>query len=195
MPDYEAWDLVDEFTVPQAACLWCGIEPGAIPRTTIHQHPQTVAIKRMIEGAIERGQLTAKSVDELWSSRDMRYNEATVALSDLRALAESKNQRPAFLFPEDRGEDDKAVAPQKTKKAKKISLSPVGRKKGQGSLAQFDEPLIEEMHKLIGGDEEEASVYSAAQQVAGQAKGAGTLESKIDRLRKRYREEHPLKET
>ncbi len=94
---------------------------------------------------------------------------------------------------EDRGDDDNAAVPQKTKKEQKVLPSTVGRKKGQGSLARSDKPLVQKMHKLIEGDEEEASVLSAAEQFAGEAKGGGTRDSKIDRLRKRYREEYPLK--
>ena len=90
--------------------------------------------------------------------------------------------------------DDNAAAPQKTKKEQKVLRSPVGRKPGQAPFARSDKLLVKEMHKLVGDDEEETSVSSAARQFAPKAKGGGTLESKVDRLRKRYREEHPLKE-
>lgn len=61
-----------------------------------------------------------------------------------------------------------------------------GPVKGTGSLEKADKPLIEKMHRLII-NEDAKSVHDAANQVAGRAKGSGTIESRIKRLERRYR--------
>jgi hypothetical protein len=70
----------------------------------------------------------------------------------------------------------------------------VGKKKsrasrpGQKSLREADKPLLEEMKGLI--DRRKAqSAEDAARLVARKATGRGTMESKTERLAKRYREE------
>jgi hypothetical protein len=50
-----------------------------------------------------------------------------------------------------------------------------------------DEPLLREMVRLMDS-RECSSVWAAAQRVAPQARGGGTLESKVKRLHRRYRE-------
>jgi hypothetical protein len=64
-----------------------------------------------------------------------------------------------------------------------------GRKKGQGSLDGIDSPLIEEMRGLLRAGSA-ASPEAAAKKVAGKAHGTSTLESKVDRLAKRYRKRY-----
>lgn len=66
-------------------------------------------------------------------------------------------------------------------------VRPRGRTKGSGSLAPDDEPLLDEMEEKLK-QREVASVQAAAQAVASKAKGAGTLDSRRDRLAKRFRE-------
>ena len=61
-----------------------------------------------------------------------------------------------------------------------------GRKPGSGSFKHADEPLFQEMLKLIKSDAA-ASPEAAAKLVASRAKGSGTLESKVDRLAKAFR--------
>jgi hypothetical protein len=65
-----------------------------------------------------------------------------------------------------------------------------GRKLGSGSYQRADEPFLMKMHKLIKKTSAK-SANDAAGQVADGAPGAGTPESKRDRLAKRYRERFP----
>ena len=60
-----------------------------------------------------------------------------------------------------------------------------GRKKGSGSLADSDSPLLEDMENLIAGGEV-ASVWAAAMKMSDKATGAGTPNSKAKRLAGRY---------
>lgn len=60
-----------------------------------------------------------------------------------------------------------------------------GRKKGSGSYADKDAPLVKEMRVLLK-KKEAFSVEAAAAKVASKAHGAGTIDSKRDRLAKRY---------
>ncbi|MHB0770963.1 hypothetical protein ACYCVF_18260 [Bradyrhizobium sp. 1.29L] len=61
-----------------------------------------------------------------------------------------------------------------------------GKKKGQGSYAALDEPLLDEMAALLK-NLSVASPEEAAKRVATRAHGAGTIESKVERLAKRFR--------
>lgn len=61
-----------------------------------------------------------------------------------------------------------------------------GRREGSGSYERLDKPLIDEMQGLI--DQGKAvSPEAAAKMVTAKAYGAGTIDSKIDRLAKRFR--------
>jgi hypothetical protein len=66
-----------------------------------------------------------------------------------------------------------------------------GRRPGSGSYERRDEPLLKEMRKLIE-DGNAKSPHEAACKVAGSAKGAGTVESRVTRLAKRYGKMYPL---
>lgn len=59
-----------------------------------------------------------------------------------------------------------------------------GRRKGQGSYDADDMPLVEEMRELVRGG---LSVHAAALGLVGKARGAGSPESKVSRLERRYR--------
>jgi hypothetical protein len=61
-----------------------------------------------------------------------------------------------------------------------------GRQKGEGSFATVDLPLLEAMKALISSGEA-ASAEEAARQIAHKAHGGGTLESKAERLARRFR--------
>ena len=65
-----------------------------------------------------------------------------------------------------------------------------GRRKGVGSLAAKDAPLIGEMHRMLSQGEVFSS-YAAATLLLGSAAGAGSDESKRKRLVDRYREQFP----
>ena len=61
------------------------------------------------------------------------------------------------------------------------------RKKGDGSYADIDLPLLDEMKELISSHRA-ASPEEAARMLAKKALGSGSEESKAERLAKRYRE-------
>jgi hypothetical protein len=62
-----------------------------------------------------------------------------------------------------------------------------GRKRGNVSLALADAPFVHEMHQLITADATgSTSIFAAASKVVDRAPGAGSRESKVDRLRRRY---------
>jgi hypothetical protein len=65
-----------------------------------------------------------------------------------------------------------------------------GRKPGSGSWGHADEPLVEEMHRLIDSGSAK-SAEDAARLVEDRAAGSGTLASKRTRLAKRYRKRFP----
>ena len=65
-----------------------------------------------------------------------------------------------------------------------------GRRKGAGSLETMDEPLLQKMRPLIQSHAV-ASISQAAAKVVNRAAGAGTVESKIKRLARRYNERFP----
>jgi hypothetical protein len=64
-----------------------------------------------------------------------------------------------------------------------------GRPKGSGSLAPKDEPLVAKMDELLSSGQA-TSVQNAATSLAKIAAGSGTLESKRDRLVRRYSAEY-----
>ena len=64
----------------------------------------------------------------------------------------------------------------------------LGRKKGSGSLAALDKPLLEEMEKMIS-EGSVVSEWAAALKMAPKATGSGTIESKARRLARHYREQ------
>ena len=61
------------------------------------------------------------------------------------------------------------------------------KKKGDGSYANIDLPLLDEMKELISSHRA-ASPEEAARMLAKKAHGSGSEESKAERLAKRYRE-------
>jgi hypothetical protein len=63
---------------------------------------------------------------------------------------------------------------------------PRGRQKGQGSFESLDLPLLQEMKRLISSGAA-ASAEEAARSVAPKAHGGGSLESKAERLARRFR--------
>ena len=102
MPDFTAWALVDALTVNQAACLWVGAEPTESDterkyRGKTAELDQVAAVKQMLSAAIRAGELSADpSANPMAMIGD--DSETLVSRETLREFAETKNQRPAFLF-------------------------------------------------------------------------------------------------
>ena len=114
MPDFATWALVDALTVEQAACLWAGAEPTE----SRFQRPkaledQVAAIKQMLTAAIRSGVLKADtSANPLEMIGD--HSNSLLTREGLQVFAESKNQRPSFLFdtllpPKTKQVDDSSV--------------------------------------------------------------------------------------
>ena len=98
MPDFAAWSLVDALTVEQTACLWVSVNPteSSLSRTSV-QKDRIAAIKQMLTAAIQLGLLEADTSTNLWATIG-DHSKSVVTREALRAFAESKNQRPTFLF-------------------------------------------------------------------------------------------------
>ena len=113
--NWDYWDLVDTFTLGQAAYLWCGIEPVADGYITFgFKRPEVLAIAQFLKMAVQNGDIEAgpdhmnyrlndpnprtNTLDAI--GMDHKLLDALVSRADLQKLAESKGQKPAFLFPE-----------------------------------------------------------------------------------------------
>ena len=98
MPDFATWALADALTVRQAACLWAGADPSEsrfYPTGVLKD--QITAVEQMLTAAIRSGVLDADwSANAFASLGD--HSKSVVTREALRAFAENKNQRPAFLF-------------------------------------------------------------------------------------------------
>ena len=128
MVDYIVWGMADPLTVQQAACLWAGIEPSS--SMLMRPQAETAAIAprlQMLTGAIASGELRADT-----TTNAFRYigdhSESLVKRVDLMAFAESRGERPAFLF-------DTMLKP--AAKAPKSDPAPHQKNKG-GRPAEWD---------------------------------------------------------
>jgi hypothetical protein len=130
------------------------------------------------------------------SNRSDESGHLFVRRSDLaRALAPAGEPSPKQIAESSSTtHEPAAAAPPSNQKAgqRKPSSAAVshGRPKGSGSLERADAPLIERMRKLIM-EGECVSPTAAAQAVAADAMGAGTLDSKVRRLVERYGAKYP----
>ena len=90
--------MVDTFTVEQAACLWAGVNPSKSSYSRSEAESDRLApILQLLSAAIQAGQIPADS-----STNSLvligNYSKSLVTRDDLKALANSKGQRPTFLF-------------------------------------------------------------------------------------------------
>ena len=92
------WALTDAFTVEQAACLWVGADPSANSLSRPRSERRQIApIAQMLSAAIQTGKIRADSSrNGLECIGD--YSKSLISADELRAFAEMKDQRPAFLF-------------------------------------------------------------------------------------------------
>jgi hypothetical protein len=91
MVDYALWAQVPLLTIRQAAHLWAGLDPDKLYSGEASRKFQLR--QRIIGGAIESKTLPA--------TYDYGRKEWRIARSDLRAFAESRSERPLFLFYEE----------------------------------------------------------------------------------------------
>jgi hypothetical protein len=98
MVDLAAWTFADILTVDQAACLWAGSDPAANPFSkSANEITNIAAIKQALSGAIATNLLVADSSrNALASIGD--YSTSLVTRRALQLFAESKGERPSFLF-------------------------------------------------------------------------------------------------
>lgn len=95
--DYHKEDKRDEWPIYQVAFLWHGYEPPVIKRHWDEMNRDIQDRKNMLHAAVDR--------DELSPSREKRYpNGVTryVSREELRRFCEARDERPPFLFPEER---------------------------------------------------------------------------------------------
>lgn len=98
MVDFIVWGMADPLTVEQAACLWAGYDPSSLMwRRPQAERAAIEPLLQMLTGAIASGELQADSNSNT-ALIIGDYNKSFVKRADLMALAESRGQRPAFLF-------------------------------------------------------------------------------------------------
>jgi hypothetical protein len=103
-PNYSVWDDLDKLTLVQAACLWADNTPVA-DQAGLKLLPNALGRYMMLAQAIMDGALPA--YERLESNILKRVSKPGIYTilkrSDLKTLAESKNVKPRFLYPERRG--------------------------------------------------------------------------------------------
>lgn len=100
-PVYEHWDSVEVFTVAQAVCLWCDQEPMSDFHYRTKRTGKISAVEQMFVGAISDKFLSVDSSKNGFAVVG-DYSKSLVRRCDLVGFAESKEQRPKFLYPEER---------------------------------------------------------------------------------------------
>lgn len=86
---FSEWDSVDLVSIAQAAHLWEGLppEPGHVVKTKAYAR-----FRRLKNRLTELGHIPA--------GRGMAKADQTVSRELLKRIAEERNERPAFLYPE-----------------------------------------------------------------------------------------------
>ena len=100
-PNYEAWDQVRELTLIRAACLWAEQEPVNHP---IQMMPEAQPRYTMLIEACRGGELKAfvrYNTGEVHPVNDPDFGHF-LRRDDLKKFAESRGEKPKFLFPEER---------------------------------------------------------------------------------------------
>lgn len=91
------WMHVDQFTVDQAAALWCGSPPAKNFLSEINNSTEFHAIKQMLTAAIASNLLASDTRLNYFASTG-DHSKTLVWRSDLELFARGKNLFPAFLF-------------------------------------------------------------------------------------------------
>jgi len=109
--DFAAWDRRSKFTLREAAQLWANIPPT--PECPLSQMADVI-LNELIEAGksnelateipMPRSELAQVSLAAgIALTGERVFFDSLATRSDLRSWAEAKDERPAFLFPEDRG--------------------------------------------------------------------------------------------
>ncbi|MBN8179975.1 hypothetical protein [Roseibium aggregatum] len=130
MGEKSNWNFVDLFTLHQAACLWCDLNPAKIIELLEFQHPsEVVAAKQMLIGAITDGTLSLQGKLNSYSYIN-DYKDCYLRREDLKNFAETRGVRPMFLFDTLLSIDDSPGNSSSSKEEDK-SQSPSGSPKEQ----------------------------------------------------------------
>ena len=99
--DYEGWDSTYSFTVLDAACLWCEVEPSDF--ILINQSQESVIwdVVNMILEAAGAGFIILDTTTNPLPDR-VDPNKSKVSRNNLRSFAEGMGKKPKFLFEESR---------------------------------------------------------------------------------------------
>ncbi|WP_295586003.1 hypothetical protein [uncultured Lamprocystis sp.] len=118
-PDYAAWDLVNAFTIAQAAALWINIEPECDSVADDACSPKVRALAREIGEKLRVGDLRdyhhpARGRGGFigYDRVEHHYTERKVTRTALLSLANQKSERPLFLFRDDRQQPEATSAPE-----------------------------------------------------------------------------------
>ncbi|AFY62392.1 hypothetical protein [Synechococcus sp. PCC 6312] len=105
--DFFIWDLVKDFTIFNAACLWCELDPNRVDTNNIPSNVE--ALMGVIEQEVGgyRGDKIAGNklrvgINPKFSRSCSEMEPIPVSREDLRKWAKSKDQYPPFLFKESR---------------------------------------------------------------------------------------------
>jgi hypothetical protein len=120
----EAWNLADNFSLEQAAFLWCEKEPGRMPAITgigVSIDPDVAAIFAVLHNEAFANSLPVQPVDGLHMIGN--HSKSLVSRAALVDFARGKKQSPKFLFDtvlpgpaqQADGPEPTAVTPQKNK--------------------------------------------------------------------------------
>ena len=97
-PNYlNRWSGIESYTVGQAACLWCEVEPGVSYIATSTSHPIVKSIEQLIVSEAEAGRLSLESSNNLLAKIG-DYSGSMISRVDLVSLAERRGEAPRFLF-------------------------------------------------------------------------------------------------
>jgi hypothetical protein len=97
-PDLSSWDLLNDFTIDEAACLWVGIDPTI--EESKRSQPETsklVPIGYLLTKAVEEEKLPTIRLKPNRYSKAL-FDDMRVTREDLKVFAESIGAQPAFLF-------------------------------------------------------------------------------------------------
>lgn len=147
------------------------------------------------------GELRGRGVVAHWT--DLRFPndtrhvwQAALEAGEIRAprasspLPEAAQLIPAAETPGGEPALAAAAHPPAAKRKRGPSKGSGGRRKGSSVYEAADTPLIKKMHAAIREAENNGSTlspYAAAKQVADQAAGAGSFDSKVSRLTRTYK--------
>lgn len=162
--DWTAWDLCDEFAVFDAACLWLEIEPtgelfGANPPNisammdAIEQHAGGHRQSRISSFSIRSSEpeinwdayLNPGFTRQLNTSDRVLREAEKVTRDALLKMADKLRQKPKFLFPEEREEDNQSSL----KTARKIILALL-KSKGIDPTVRGASVRIQEIMDSVG---------------------------------------------